>query len=596
MAFITNRLRREVIESFLHTFSDTRHYVFAARSYPFDDDLNPDPENRSRGYQEYDLYRDIVFGKYVTPDDVVPMTKKVVWEPNQIYDHYDDTTDETQESNYIITSIESDGSASVFKCINNRLDGAVALTSHRPTRDEITVNDQFYMTADGYQWKYLYTVSATIMRKFSTDHYIPVIEDYNVTESAVPGAIESFIVENGGANYNSWVKGAISEPAVGGNTMIYGLAANDGLTLSSNSDFYTNSAIHITSGRGAGQVRKIIDYIVAGTSRRVLVDRPFGVVPDLSSSFSISPSITVHGDGNNSVAVAVINPISNSISHVEVIDPGTSYSFASVTVTGNTGYLNPDPEIQATIRPIISPPEGHGGDVISEVKANAVGVSIVFDKSEGGRLPATNDYRTFGVMKNPAFRNIEIDLSSSALLFNDGETVHQASSNTYAVVDYRIGTTLVLDNVRGDFKVGDPVVGLTSNVSATPTTIRGDTFTFDNRVYLEIETIDSGPMGRGFVEDEEVFQPETGVTGRVHSADTARLTLTNVKGVFSVSDSVSGVEATVRGVENGAVGKIIAKREAGLIPSSGKTLYIENTYPIRRDADQSENIKLILEI
>lgn len=596
MAYITNRLRREVIEAFIRTFSDTRHYMFAARSYPYDDEMNPEEVDRSPRYQEYDLYRDIIFGKYISPEDVVPMAKKVVWEAGKVYDFYDDIVPEDTDKVYIVTAMENDGSASVFKCINNRLDGQTVETTHKPTRDEVSVDDEFYMTNDGYQWKFLYNVSANIMRKFSTEKYIPVIEDSRVKERAVPGSIETYIVETPGANYNSWTHGSVVDPVVAGNTLIYGITAHEGLNLSSNSDFYNNSAVYITSGRGAGQVKKIVDYIVAGTARRIMVDSPFEIVPDLSSTISIAPAVEVRGDGNNAVAVAVINPLANSISHIEVVKGGEGYSFAEVTLTGNTGFINPEITNTATIRPILSPSLGHGGDVISETRASAVGISVTFDKDENGNIPTTGEYRTFGVIKNPYYREIEIGIDPPAIAFDDGETIHQPSSNAYGTVYYRLGEDVILTDVRGQFMSSDSVVGLTSNTHANVLSVNGDVSYFDNRTIFQIEMMDTGPLGNGFLPNEEVYQEDTGAVGIVHSVTPTHISLVNVKGIFDVSDSVTNVEKTFIGRNNGAVAKLISRKDKDIIPSSGNALYIENTFPINRDPAQSENAKLIVEL
>lgn len=75
--------------------------------------------------------------------------------------------------------------------------------------------------------------------------------------------------------------------------------------------------------------------------------------------------------------------------------------------------------------------------------------------------------------------------------------------------------------------------------------------------------------------------------------------LSNVKGIFGVSDDASGVVNTF--VSNtsfggtGAQAKITSKIDGDLIDNSGEVLYIENISPISRSNDQSEKIRIILE-
>lgn len=207
-------------------------------------------------------------------------------------------------------------------------------------------------------------------------------------------------------------------------------------SLSANTDFYKGSSIYIRSGQGAGQIRDISQYIVTGDERRVLVNPPFDIPVDTTSAYQITPKVNITGDGSGAQAIAIVNPRSqNAIDRIEVIEKGQGYTYADVTVTGNTGFLSTANTQQsldassATVAALVAPPGGHGSDAINELFGNRIGVSIRFEGDENGTIPIQNDYRKIGLMKEPLFANVEITIESATgqtidpTNFLDGETV-----------------------------------------------------------------------------------------------------------------------------------------------------------------------------
>jgi len=210
-----------------------------------------------------------------------------------------------------------------------------------------------------------------------------------------------------------------------------------GNALSSNTDFYKNNTFYIRSGTGAGQVRTVAEYTVTGNERRIFVDSAFSTLPDTTSFFEIGPRVSITGDGSGAAAIAVVNTTANSISTIEVVTAGTGYTYANVSITANTGLIVSGSVVSANtavVKPIISPPGGHGSDVINEFYANKVGISVQFANSEANTISIANDYRKVGLLKDPKFANAELFLTTStASSFTDGETIIHympQSSNT----------------------------------------------------------------------------------------------------------------------------------------------------------------------
>jgi len=88
----------------------------------------------------------------------------------------------------------------VFKCLfnNNSAPSTIA--------PEITIGGQlpenpFIETADGYKWKYMYTIPGGLKSRFFNDTYMPVIKDNNVVSNAENGRIDIVEILDGGSGY-----------------------------------------------------------------------------------------------------------------------------------------------------------------------------------------------------------------------------------------------------------------------------------------------------------------------------------------------------------------------------------------------------------
>jgi len=221
------------------------------------------------------------------------------------------------------------GSGDVYKRQDNA--GGIASTS-QPLFSEIDADEENYTTADSYRWKYMYTIDTATYNKFTTTDYIPVVPNTYVTQFANSGSIDAAFVVSGGNNYFSATNGSFAAVSVGGNTLVH--AINSG---SSNNGFYTGSALYISSGTAAGQVRKISGYTVTANQYQVAIESAFDPQPDLASAFNITPYVNVMGDGTGAVGIAVVNTTSKAIQRIDMISGGSNYTYANVSIVGNTG-------------------------------------------------------------------------------------------------------------------------------------------------------------------------------------------------------------------------------------------------------------------
>ena len=402
-----------------------------------------------------------------------------------------------------------------------------------------------------------------------------------------------------GQTSNVIIKGATS-----GATAKISSVLSDTSSISSNTDFYKNSVLFIAHGTGKGQARQISEYIVTGSARRVLVANAFTTQPDTTSIFEISPKVTISGDGSGAEGRAIVNTVNFSVDTIEVTNRGSGYTFASAVVEGNTGLVGNTSANNANVIPIIGPPGGHGSDPINELYADTVGVSVDFIDDEGGNLPAVNDFRTVGIIKDPLFANVVLTMntssSNSGTSFTAGEQITQSTNSTHGgasgFITARGSSTLNLTNVYGQFVSGLRITGGTSSVTGNVHTIKtsdkstSNASTFDQRLRL---TGFSNTGGSSFTIDESLSQEHTDATAVLHHIiSNSVAAITNVKGNFLASDSSQNYP--VRGATSGMEFNFTGKAGPDLVKNSGEIMYVENISPITRDDTQTEKVKVMI--
>jgi hypothetical protein len=579
MKLLTNYFKTHAAKQFVESFTEpqnTIYYIGAHKSTSFQNDASPPDPNTSTSGTHYELYDELIFGKRIASSDIAHMVKHIPWQSGIVYDMYDHVAEDLQSKNFYVVSSEA-GSYHVFKCLNNN--GGIPSIA-QPLRSEVEPEDDFYRKSDGYEWKYLYSITASQWQKFATSDYVPVFENSAVTANAVSGSIDTVILENPGSRYASYAIGSIKESAVNGNTLIFSLES-DSYALSSNAGFYENSSIYIDEGAGDGEIRTILSYFTSGGERRILVDRPFDTLPARNSIFKISPRVIISGDGENAIARTEANTTTGEITEVIIINRGKDYSYADIKIVGNTGFTSGSTTTSAIARAIISPPGGHGSNIINELIANKIGVSIEFSGTESSKIPATNDYRKITIVKDPLFKDVNIVLNNTATTYTAGETVIQTSTGATGKVSNRSANTISLTDISGFFVTSNTsntstgLLGQTSNVLAYINSIDRSFITFDQRNIYDIDMIDNGLNAAGFIKDEIVVQAglstinsgfvklslvgsaynfvdgelitqaSSGATARVVSRFFQTLTVNNVSGIFVANATVIGANSAV---------------------------------------------------
>lgn len=582
--------------------SNNTHYLFFSNPQTSSNDAIAANLTLTTHYLDYGFYEEIVGGKKIAATNVTKMIERREWTSNTVYDYYDDTQTNLLDTDFYVT-VDTGIAVEVFKCIWNG--GANNASTVCPTAAVTDAVDPFFELADGYKWKWMYSVGSANLALFvpASGSYVPCEPNANVSGNAVSGEIVHYVVANGGLRYNSYCNGSFTNVSIGGNSQILELQAN---TSSANDNFYVGCAIKLTGEPGEGEQRKIIEY--NGVSKRIVIDAAFVDTPNTSTTYKIAPNIVITGDGVAANAIANmydangVPSTTNSIMGVEVTGRGYNYTFATVSANGNTGVIGVSVNV-ANIVAILSPVGGHGSNAAYELGAKYVGIALPLANTESSTISTDNDFHTIGILANPLFANVQFGVSNvSGTVFAAGNVITQNTTYATAEVVSYASNVMIVTNCTGNWvaNIASNTYCFTSSAGGrgNPANIINNTqskqfATFDNRDRLEISVI-SGP---GFSEDEYIVQSLAGLevaNAYVQSANSTLVGLTHVHGNFQDSDVSDSYHVT--GTTSTTVANTTAVIPADLVQRSGDLIYIENVIPVSRGPTQTETIRFVFKL
>ena len=340
-AIITEKFRLHNAKEFKQSATESGNamYMFIGRPLSWTDDNNP-PTPVDSLNDEYDAYANMVALKKVSSTDVSHAIIRRDWTSGTAYDEYrhNYTSSNTATSGastlwastfYVVTS-----DYNVYKVISNN---GGANSTVMPTGTSTSI----LTTADGYKWKFMYSISASDVIKFVTSDFIPV-------------------------------KTIGAKAAVDGDVGGLGTAASD-----------ANSAQwDVENGATDGTIEHA--RVTAGGS---------------SYGSDGTYNVAISGDGTSGQLTVTVS--SGAITAVAINAVGSGYSVASIdnsllqTATSSTGT-------GASFDIIISPKNGHGADPVEELGGNYVIANSRLEYAEGsGDFPTDNDFRQIGLIVNP---------------------------------------------------------------------------------------------------------------------------------------------------------------------------------------------------
>ena len=256
-------------------------------------------------------------------------------------------------------------------------------------------------------------------------------------------------------------------------------------------------------------------------------------------------NIDIRGDGSGGKVSVTVS--GGAVTEVTVTTPGTGYTFgtisnAQIVAAGATGLSGAELDV------IIEPKGGHGFNAVEELGGFYVMMNTSLEGTESSNtsdFTVANDFRKIILIRDPK------------------------SGGSAATTTTLRGTKAVnLSGVTGTFTIDEEINQATTG--AVGKVVEWDSV---NSIlyYIQTRHSDEGVDTNGNL---TAFSGQNVITGQTSSANGTPTTTSSTinSQVFSSGYSVPEIDA-----------------------DSGDILYIENRAPITRAADQTENIKLVIE-
>ena len=256
-------------------------------------------------------------------------------------------------------------------------------------------------------------------------------------------------------------------------------------------------------------------------------------------------NIPMRGDGSNGQVSITI--ASGSVTAVSVTNAGTGYSYANIRVAdinvAGGGSLS-----GAELDCIIEPKGGHGFDPFEELGAFFVILNTSFEGAEtanSGDFTTTNDFRRVALIRDP-----------------------KSAGSAATVTTLRATRAVRFSGTPGTFQVDEKITQ--TNTGAVGKVVQYDAA---NKIlfYTQTKYQDEGVDTNG---NKVLFSGTDVITGATSNA----------------TGTPSGVTETVNNVS-----LVSGHSLPEIDEDSGDVMYIENRAPVARSADQTENVKLIIE-
>lgn len=203
---ITTNFSQEIASKFIDMFdvSSNSYLPIAKRNYMFaivgkqtpwnaGTEVVPTPAQAIRDFVK--VYDNGVIAKRMSVNDTSFVIPRIDWTSNTVYSRAGCTTCPSGTPFYVMNN-----KYQVFKCLD--YNGGIASTDEPEIYlNSTSLEEPYLLTADGYKWKYLYTLSQTQQDKFLTADWMPVTYNKFVRQSAVNRSVDIVVLTNSGNNY-----------------------------------------------------------------------------------------------------------------------------------------------------------------------------------------------------------------------------------------------------------------------------------------------------------------------------------------------------------------------------------------------------------
>lgn len=347
-AIVTSSLRKENtdnLEKTLTAQTKDRIYAFIGKSTQWANEQSPDAVTDSI-VDKTKFYNDVIGGKIVASNAVYNVARRIDWVNGFTFDEYRDDIDlvfgNSANNNEYPQFYCMTDELNVYKCINNNINQPSTV---KPTGQSTSI----LSTADGYKWKFMFTIDSVVNTNYTTTEYMPVqtlttadgSAQWLAQEAAVDGSIESITVTNGGSSYTSSNPPTITITGDGSNCTATpviddGSGTLIGVNITTSGSGYTTGNVVITSnGAGINAAAKVNVSPYGGHGK--------DAVNELGAVFKIMSVKLVDTEGGNiPINISyrrlglIINPLSNTTGKVIDVSNISGTFTEGETVSGDT--------------------------------------------------------------------------------------------------------------------------------------------------------------------------------------------------------------------------------------------------------------------
>jgi len=608
-AIVTNKFRIHNSEQFLEAFSEasgTNQYIFIGKVSPWEehqsggacvniDSAPPSPTDTVES-TEYAHWDDMILAKRCLSGDVSHVINRYNWTTGTVYDQFDSQDASLYSKPFFVVTEDFN----VYKCMYN---AHGAQSSVMPSSINTTAGVS-ETTADGYKWKYLYTITAADALKFITTSFVPVrrvrTDDFTVLGSAsgeladdgtnqweiennsIDGAID-IVLRNASGNGAGYLfsDAEVNSSTLGGATPDLTLDFTNYGGANPTQDIFTEGSMYVSSSTTAqGLLAKVAAHngttftLEANTGNFGSQTGDAAYTFDTTAALQagdivkLGPSVTINGDGTGALAYAV-GSNTDSITDIVIAEVGSGYHVGNLTITQNSSQT---PTTAADFRPVLSPVGGHGYNMVEELFGYNIMLNVRLEGSESNTFTVSNDFRKIGLIRDP------IQNADANALFT--------STLADQCVKIKIGAQIASST---DYYVPDQeVIGSLSGAKA---------FVVDYNNTADANT--AGTLGSG--SDPQIY-PMLRVTEITRGAN-GTLGWDGVSGSFQVGERImritdtdpTGVATDPVTAANDATSSNVVMDPPDMLKYRGDILYVENRSPVSRASDQVEDIKLIVQ-
>ena len=330
-AIITSKFRLDTTNKFVESLAENQFYMALGRPNAWTDDTTPTVPYEN-DYTSHTLWENMFAMKKVDATDIIHSSPRYLWVSGTTYAEYDDQDTNIESKVYFVISTNNN----VYMCLK----AGTGASSVNPDVIGVQTSGVHATGADGYVWKYMFTVPTADVTKFLTSSFIPtrritaapaagsdtaLVNQFSVQTNAVNGAIFNMKITAGGTGYTSIPTLTIAGNGTGATataTLTGGVIT--GITMTAVGSGYTHATVTVsTAGGSGGAVRPVIGPVGG-----------FGSDPtnDLRSHYvTINKAFT--GDESSTI------PDSNDFRQLAVLKNPTTLAAASAAISGSSSMV-----------------------------------------------------------------------------------------------------------------------------------------------------------------------------------------------------------------------------------------------------------------